>query len=328
MSRVVFSRNIFIDSEINSIGNGLYTRINFPTSNFTIGVRQVMKLTLVSFQMRRNFFSINQTNNTFYLFNYPSTGDYTQFVISPGNYADLDDLKTAIKNAIDAVAALNTSTVAYDPISRKFTITLAGANSNSYFCSFQVKQGNPPTGVSEGGYFNDVNEILGGFSTHDGFTAPVNLFGTTVGNVAHTTPFVASLNSLEALYLRIGLPTNNFQTYGFERDLANQSGLTPSAIFARIPLVTSYSDPLAPFITFEDPNNLFNLILQQTQLSSMTLQLTDDKGRLLPEVYPGQASSGNLSFKVTLRWDIVENDQVEGAFRVPVPQLQNMRIEL
>ena len=326
MAKVVFSRNIFIDSEINTIGNGLYTRINFPTSNFTIGLRQTMKLTLVSFEMRRNFYSINQTNNTFYLFNYPTTGDYTQFVISPGNYVDLTTLATAIETAITAVGALSASTVAYDAISRKFTITLAGANSNSFFCAFQVKQGTPPTGVSEGGFFNDANEILGGPSTRDGFTTPVNLFGTTTGNVAHITPFVASLNSVEALYLRIGLPTNNFQTYGFERELANQTGLTPSSILARIPLATSYSDPLAPFITFEDPNNLFNLILQQTQLSSMTLQLTDDKGRLIPEVSAGQASSGNLAFKVTLRWDIMEQEVPDGEYRVPLPQLQNMRI--
>jgi hypothetical protein len=327
MSRVVFSRNIFIDSEINTIGNGLYTRINFPTSNFTIGARQTMKLTLVAFEMRRNFYSINQTNNTFYLFNFPTAGDYTEFVISPGNYADLDDLKTAIETAITAVGALSASTVAYDATTRKFVITLDGADPTSYFCSFQVKEGTPPAGVSDGGYFNDANEILGGFSTKDGFTVPVNLFGTTVGDVAHTTPFVASLNSIEALYLRIGLPTNNFQTYGFERELANQTGLTPSAILARIPLVTSYSDPLAPFITFEDPNNLFNLILQQTQLSSMTLQLTDDKGRLLPEVSAGQAASGNLAFKVTLRWDIVEQEVPDGEYRVPRPQLENMRIQ-
>jgi len=326
MAKVVFSRNIFIDSQINSIGNGLITRINFPTSSFTVAPRQTMKLTLVSFEMRRNFYSINQTNNELYLYNFPTPGDYSPITISPGNYDNFTDLATAIENAILVYGALVGSLVQYDAITRHFEITLVGSTATSYFVSLQVKNGTPPTNVSEAGFFNDSSEIVGGFPTRDGFTTPVNLFGTTVGNVVHYTPFVTALNSIEALYLRIGLPTNNFQSYGFERDLPNQSGLTPSAILARIPLTTAYSDPLLPFITFEDTNDLFTLLLQQNQLSSMTLQLTDASGRLLPEVYEGQAQIGNLSFTCTIRYDVMEAEIADGNYRVPLPQLENMRI--
>lgn len=308
--RVKYARNIFVDSEINAIGNGQITKINFPSSAFSINSKEQMRLVLSSFEMRRNWYSVNPTNNTFYLYDPAGLGTYTPIVISQGTYSTFNDLATAIQTAIIA-AGFGGSTCTYDAITRKFSITLAGAPVNSYFVCFQVKADSAlqPTTVSGSGYFNDSQELLGAIPTRDGWNGvPVNAFGATTGNTTHISPFVGALNTLEAIYIRTNLHSGNYQTYGFERDLPNSSGLTPTQIFARIPLTRAYFDPQFEFVSFEDPNSLFNMYLSQTQLSQVLFTITDDKGRLIQEVADGQADAGNLSFKMSFRWEVLVDD--------------------
>jgi len=327
----VFFRNIFIDSEINNSGTGTQCRVIFPSQSFGIKGKQFMKLKLSTFSMRRNWYNINITNNTFYLFNFPLATNYTQFTIAPGNYTSFATLATAIQASITAVAALAATVVTYDNTTRKFTITLAGAIATSYFVFFQVKSlPVAPAGVSAAGYFNDSFEILGTIPTRDGYTvgSPINGFGTTVGNVAHITPFVGALNSMEAIYLRCNITSNNFQTLSFEKNLPNSNEITSSQIFARIPLVQAFYFADAPFVNFEDQNDLFEMLLQQTSLSTLDFTITDAAGRLITEVSAGQASSGNLNFKMCLRFDIMENVIAEESRTVPLPGTSHSRIPM
>ena len=60
------SRLIFIDSELNGHPNAVVT---FPSQPFSVCCSDHMRLTLLSFQMRRNWYSVNSTNNTFYILN-------------------------------------------------------------------------------------------------------------------------------------------------------------------------------------------------------------------------------------------------------------------
>ena len=50
------------------------------------------------------------------------------------------------------------------------------------------------------------------------------------------------------------------------------------------------------------------MFLHQTQLSQVAFSITDDKGRLIPEVAEGQAKEGSLSFKMSLRWRVMLDD--------------------
>lgn len=309
--RVKYSRNVFIDSEINAIGNGQTTKVNFPSSVFNVSSREQMRLVLTSFEMRRNWYSVNPSNNTFYLFDPAGPGTYTPIEIAPGTYSSFNALATAVETAIEAAGFVG-STVVYDDITRKFTINLVGANINTYFVFFQVKQdsNNQPNTVSASGYFNDCHELLGTIPTRDGFTPnnPVNGFGNTTQAGPHVSPFVGALNTLEAIYIRTNLHSGNYQTFGFEKDLPNQQGLTPTQIFGRIPLTRAYFDPQFEFISFEDPNSIFSMYLSQTQLSQVLFTITDDKGRLIQEVADGQADAGNLSFKMSFRWEALVDD--------------------
>jgi len=341
--RTTYFRNIYLDSEINSIGNGQVSRIQFPSSAFNIRPQQMMKLVLTSFEMRRNWYSVNATNNKFYLYR-PSAAvgsQYTQISITPGSYrsfsgtpattpAPVGSLAKAIEDAI--LAALGGApVVSWDEVSRKFSIQLpVGVPADSYLVCFQVKQNpnNPePANIDEGGYFNDSAELLGAKPTRDNFTVPVNAFGVgSVGLNPMITPYVGSLNTIETIFLRTSLQTNNYQSYGFERNLPNQNGLTPTTIFARIPLSRAHYDDTFEIIQFEDTNDLFSILLQQTQLSDMLFTITDHAGRPLQEVAVGQADDGNLSFKMSFRWEVVEQDTPQGEYRIKPPPLRNQSV--
>ena len=318
--KVIRSRLVYIDSEINSVGNGRVSQVNFPSAIFSVAQGQTMRIILNSFEMRRNFYSVNPTNNTFYLFN-PAGATFTEIQIAPGNYQTFTELNTAIQLAVSAVIAGSTST--YTSITRKFSITLGGgAPAGSFLVCFQVKQGTEPTGVSPSGFFNDSCELLGAIPSRT--AVPVNAFRTSTGVGPHISPFPGSLNTLEAVYIRTNLVSSNYQTFSFEKELPDRAGLTPSTILARVPLTRSHFDDTFSFVNFEDPNDLFSVELPQTQLSNMTFVLSDDKGRLLSEVSPDQAFYGNLSFKLVLKWEAVEQEVPQGAYRVQLPNSARM----
>jgi len=318
--KVVRSRLIYIDSEINAVGNGRVSQVNFPSSVFSVSQGQQMRMTLNSFEMRRNFYSVNPTNNTFYLYD-PAGPTFTEIQIAPGNYQTFTELATAVQIAVAGVIA--GSTCIYTSITRKLTITLGPtAPAGSYLVCFQVKQGVAPPGVSPAGFFNDSCELLGAIPSRS--AVAVNAFGTTTGPVAHISPYPASLNTLTAIYLRTDLVSSNYQTFGFELDLPDRTGLTPTQILARIALNRSHFDDTLSFINFEDPNDLFSIELSQTQLSNMTFTITDGAGRLISEVAPDQALNGNLAFKMVLRWDVVEGEIPQGAYRVREPVVNRM----
>lgn len=194
--KVVYSRNIFIDSEINVIGNGEQLRINFPPQPFSIGGNQKMRLVLNAFEMRRNWHSINQTNNEFYLHDKTANRFYP-VEITAGSYRSFNDLAVAIQSAVNTALAFAaaggvntvnsqtyaanpayagvTSTVVWNTTSRKFTLTLSSvpAGTDIQFAFFQVKDTSlksalaAPNDVTDNGFFNDSHEILGGSPTRD-----------------------------------------------------------------------------------------------------------------------------------------------------------------
>ena len=235
------SRLIFVDSEINTIGNQGKAKLIFPPHPFSVCCNDRMRLTLTSFEMRRNWYSVNPTNNTFYLYTPAPTDTYTEIVIAPGNYGTFAALATAIQTAIQAVAALSTATVTYNDITRKFTFTLVGAHASAYLVSFQVKEGTVPVGVSANGFFSDAHELLGLIPSRT--PTPVNATGSTGPN-AQSSLFPGALNTLEAIYLRTSLMGGNYQTFGHERYLPDRNGLTETQIFARIPLSRACFDPI------------------------------------------------------------------------------------
>lgn len=327
-------RHVLIDSEINSVGGGEVTKLNFPSSVFSVTPSENIKLTLATFELRRNFYNVNQTNNRFY---WLTGGVYNEITIAPGTYTNWGttvnavvnpptNLAEAVFNAIQAAVPGLVTQIDYNNVTRKITLTVAGGQpANSKFVFFQCKSNiNQPVGVSDDGYFNDCFELFGCYPNRDGWSPAAPLDGYTGlgagGAVPATllTPFVVQLNTLEAIYIRTNLHSGNYQSYGFERDLPNQQGVTPTQIWARIPITNQFYIDITPFITFEDPNNLFEMFLNQTQLSQVYFEVTDDKNRQLPQVNTGingaqsQAQVGLLSFKLTFKFETIIDDTMHG----------------
>jgi len=322
-----YQRSVFLNSEINT-QQGQIQRLNFPSSSFNVSQNEQMQITLSSFHARRNWYNINQTNGIFYVFD-PAAPSYTECIIPAGNYMSFDTPAAVGPPAVGAslcegiVSALVNagygagSTCTYDANTRKLTITPVGFPAGAYIVCFQVKSNNPvgpPIGVSDEGYFNDCCEIFGAKDTRDGWDGitPKNAF--EIGGVGPTgagpyiTPFVAQLNTLECIYVLCDLHSGNFQTFGFQKGLPNQSGLTPTQIFARIPIRKAYFDPDDEFVDYQDNNDNFSMFLHQTQLSQVSFSICDDKGRLIPEVAPFQAKEGSLSFKMCIKWRVMLDD--------------------
>lgn len=311
-----YSRNIFVDSETNRNVDQTQCGIYLPSQDFTCASNEEMKFVLNTFEMRLNFYYINAFNNTFYLYN-PTGSVYTPIVIVPGNYSSFTELATAIDNAI--TAAGQPCNVTYSSITRFLTITLTGTPPvGSYFVSFQVAPSSgylSPSLVSNQGFYNDSSEILGGIATTQqnwsGVGAPVNMFGTQLATSAINSIYPAQLNSMEAVFLRTNLQSTNYSTFAYASE-SKANAITSSNIFARIPLSQGYYTDLNPYLTFEDQNvdGIFALSIGNKQIDQITFWLTDDKGRYLPLVNAGQVTSGNLSWKMTVKWIVNEKQEV------------------
>ena len=102
----VYYRQCFLDTELNSLGGGQASRVTFPSTEFSVKSYQLMKLTLTAMEIRRNWYSINKYNNTFFLYNFPALGQYTELQIAPSSYRTFPELATGIQDAITAIPAL------------------------------------------------------------------------------------------------------------------------------------------------------------------------------------------------------------------------------
>ena len=312
--RVKVSRLIFVDTEENQSGNHGKATLVLPNSAFCVHGQDTMRLTLLAFEMRRNWHSLNATNNRFVLYNpdyiAQSTDQFELFIIDPGSYTDLPALAAAIQLSLRSKAAVTgngsaTATCEYNATSRQMTLTCQfGANyGNAFFTTFHIKEGAVPAGLGDAASFTDCHEILG--IKPSATAVPVASMSRSVvgASTAFVAPYPAQLNSLEALYLRTNLLSGNMQSMGLDRRLPKGSGLTETQIWARIPLKTSNYREDQACISWEDSNDNFQLNLRRQSLDSIQLHVTDAKGRLLAEVAPGEAAAGLLSFKVVMRWD-------------------------
>jgi len=310
---VKFSRNVFLDSETTKNLDISQFSINLPPGDFTCLATEEMRCVLTTFEMRFNIYSINQYNNIFYLYDPAGGGSYTQITIPAGSYANFTELSDAIEAGILAGTGL-VATVTYDSKTRFLSIVTTSAPAGSYYCTFQMYSGVPPPGVSTQGFFNDNFEIFGAIATtNDNWNnvgAPVNMFGSVLATGTCKSLYPAQLNSMEAVFLRTNLQSNNYSTYAYSQ-VSKANAITPSNIFARIPLTQGIFTDLSPYLTFEDQNNIFTITIGNKQLDQMTFTVTDDKGRPLPLVATGQVINDCLSFKMTLRWEIIDKQQAQ-----------------
>ena len=318
MTKSDLSRLIFIDSSVNTHGD--HAKVLVPPHPFGAVKSERIALTLISFCARRNWYNVNATNNTFYLY---QNNVHYEVQIPPGVYSDFTGagglggaLEAAMLGVIGGMDQIALVAVVFDATTRRFTITFNnnGAHPVTIRC-YDCKTGVAPANVSPQGFYNDSYELLGARPIRD----PTDAVDSLAGAVADTlvSYYPASLNTLDAIYLRLNLQTNNFSTTSMDRNLVNTERLVESSLFARIPIERAAFDLVHETVQFEDSGgDLYQTFLAQKSLDNFEIRVTDAKGRPLAEAHTLQSDLGLMQFTAVLRYDIFVAPPVASNVRV------------
>ena len=317
------SKLIWIDSSVNTHGD--QTKVIVPSQMLSAIGNEHMSLTLVQFAMRRNWYNINVTNNTAYL--YVDDTTYYEFQIAPGVYPTFASLTIAFSDALTAaivgITEIASAGVVYNPTTRLYTVTFtmdsAHTGKTVNIRTFAIKGGAAPVGVSLQGAYSDAHEILGGIPLRSA-TDDFDTLDNTATNVC-VSHYPASLNTLDAIYLHLtALETGNLCSTGHDAQVRDGVRLIESSLFARIPFDDSSFTEVHEVIQFQDTGgDMFQSMLQRKNLENLDIRVTDARGRSLSTVDPDQANRGLMAFKMCLRWDL---------FLSPTPQLPGHGIAL
>jgi hypothetical protein len=269
-----------------------------------------MSLTLVSFGMRRGWHNINPTNGIFYLF---LNNTYYQVTITAGTYSTFAFLTEALNAGLAVtvanIAAITSVIASYNDTSRQFTFAITMSTGNAAVETqvrcFMIKGGVLPAGVTIQGGYNDSFVILGAKpirSTGEVFNS-LSQPGAINTLVSNST---ASLNTLDGIYIHANsIETGSYMSTGFESHTQDSLRLIESSIFARIPFDDSSWTESHEVIQFEDNGgDMFQSFLSRKSIDTLSLRVTDARGRSLAHLDPAQADNGLMAYRMCLRWDL------------------------
>lgn len=281
--KVKESKILFLDSRSGQQINHK-SRINFPAESFSASGNQLIRLTLLEFNLARTFYNINSTNNVFFIYDSDNPSTEIKVTIEQGNY-DGSQLATEI-----ASASTKISTCVFDSITEKFTFTLTGVGSLSYLYSKKIK------GDTDNNF--DTHDILGGVPTTS--STKVNMFGNV--GLTQVSRYPIQLQTINNILLKTNLQTNNFEN-NLNLDDSQLANVVNSHIFASIPVIR---DTTTRMIRFVDSNNTFEMYLQTKHINNITFDIEDNYGRAIPALDELQYSSGNLSYNITVKYEVLE----------------------
>ena len=314
-------RNIFINSEQyhNSQGD---VKLIFPGNDFAVDKNERMRLSLETFAMTRNFYSVNSYNNTFYVRESTTKTIIKELTITPGDYSSFAKLATGIKTDLESIYGTGLVDVSYNDTTRKLEIDMTSAtgwNNDHEFVCFQVTDKSArPANVTSNGAFNDSCEILGG--------RPSKSFDETIpafhkNNKVFTAYYPAALKTIKAVHMRTNLQTHSYSTPNFDAH-SESSMLIPSDILAKIVIPPNDFFGGSTVFSFQDSgSSAFSVDLQNKTLPEIIIKLTDDKGRPLP-AQPNQNADGNMSYLATLKWVALASPMIGKETGMPRPDLQ------
>ena len=283
--KVKESKILFLDSRAGHQLNHK-SRINFPTESFSAQGNELIRLTLLEFNMKRTFYNINSTNNKFFILNSANNAEI-EVEIPQGNYGSGSVLASTLQ------LNSNISTCTFDTKTERLTIGLSNTlGSESYLFSKKIK------GTAD---YYDTHEILGGLpTTESGTSNIVNMFGLT--SLTQVSRYPIQLQTINTILLKTNLQTSNFQNRLklADKDVAN---VVNSQIFASIPVPELSS---AKNIKFIDSNNTFEMYLQTKHLNSIDFDVETVYGDTIPAIDEQQYSSGNLHYSIVIKYEILQ----------------------
>ena len=335
--QLLSSRNLFIDTvdaAEHTVSSGSNYEVHLGADAPTCSDGQIIRMSLTSFIMYNNFFNITQHNNLIHVRKAQSTQQTA--VIPPGYAQSIGKVAAAALDPLGAAllatlgiggtvagsvvnAPLNPNVALSSSSSRIFDVTYTfsnvhgfaiGANSigNVLFIQCFKDQG-------------DSYALLGGKRVTDAFSST-----STQQSFKITAPGTYSLriqgffpmqrSTMSHLYLRSSLANTGLESKSLsDGTVTSTSQVVQSNILATIPI----SDEFVSFDSQTDPQFFVNL--QQRRVSTLRLTLTDHKNR--PIAFAAdQDTLGNLSFKCTLRFDVIQVGRLAPLQTKPPPPPQ------
>ena len=314
---------ISVDTPIafNSMNNFTFDLSNKKIRNPS-GIIKYSKLTLIDFNMYRNFYLINKFNNTVYA-NWTGnnvTSNF-KFEIAEGDYTSIVDIASAFQTAlinflptVTATATASGKTFVQDVATEPPT---AGSRTGILKCSLKTQDGTShgitALVLQTRNYVDDDNidelsfgssyailggkRITGADANSQSFTIDLNLIsGSDTGKITVTGHYPMQRHTTPYVYLRCVEPatTNNIESTSVT------AGPSDSDILAKIPvqneLISYVSNANSPYFIKTRQN--------ESDITSLQFKLTDENNRELPHIDAEQTSKGNASCEMTINHSI------------------------
>jgi hypothetical protein len=334
------SKNIFLSTHPSGkLGSGQLDTLNrfrmclnntpLQTTNDSYGV-----LSLVDFNMYRNFYYINKYNNKIH-YSYTHGGnDYSgSFTLTSKDYETLKEITDEFQTQLIEVFKKTGAAPGGGP---NITFTAATGNlppsnytkSTTGFGILQTQIDLNTHGVTElkltcrnynEGDINDLNssyELLGAKRISSSTDTLDQSFDVTIStnNIIVKGYYPMQLNTTPYIYLRCSEAIVNLASENYSKAVhTSDTHIINSTLLCKIPVndevIAINSDMSTPHFIRTDNKNI----------SSIMFHLCDSHGRELPEVADDQATLGNLSCEMTINWS---------TYTKPTSQPINNNVEL
>ena len=308
MANVIESFNIFLDSDrgdANSSSTGTDYDVVFNPVNINIDKGQMMKLSLINFNMFKNFTNIHNDNNKFVL---DVDGTLSTHALPFKNYKNVYDLVAdfadIIKTVLGAtgitniVSPLPNSSATDDSNMIQFTIDF-GAAHNLTDVKLQFFERFANTGIS------DAYSLFGGKRIRDTFVGnvnPANSYQVDLladpNKITFTSFYPGQRLTEHFVYLRSSLNSKTLESSSLNDAngvRGSVSDVHHSNIVARIPIDKEFIHYEAPY-----EGEYFINLPNMKHLNNVRFFLTNCHGTPLKQLnnMPEQDTVGNLNFSM------------------------------
>ena len=332
---VIASRNLYIDSS-SDVGQGDNFTLQLGGDSIRAGDGQVLKLTLVNFNMYNNTYKVNQTNNKLILTsshsqtNMHSAAMYQSTLeIPPGNYASVGEIAQIVSELVRELleirvriffTGISASLSPLDTEGNLFYPALTETfSSGTRILEFKVQFNIPHNiewftiscdfhnGESYSLLGGDKQEPIGGFGNL-ATSFQVSVSSTSEVTIKGNYPMQTSTSP--QIYLRCALPNNNIE-------MSALAGIGPFNTHTLSSNILGVFQMFDEFIHYDSMNDEFFYNLRTKELNHLKLFLTDRKNRPLGRQQGSanqtaagsgvhQSTQGNLYFTAILRIDTIQ----------------------
>tara|TARA_R110000850_G_scaffold70423_3_gene156036 strand:- start:352 stop:1443 length:1092 start_codon:yes stop_codon:yes gene_type:complete len=335
MSVLVSSKNIFLSTQPSGgLSGGIDDQLNsFRATMNNVPLQtqngEYAKISLVDFNMYRNFYYVNKTNNKLF-FNVvlgDGTIEKSSFSLTEGDYDYIklqENFSASLLLAVNALSSISGVTAAVVPTdlaqypnqtgNRKLFVKLTFPSAlNVVSMNIQARNydngGDFDTTISSD-FFNDSYALLGSKRTavDDTDFTGASGFETTVAShvVSIKGFFTMQTSTLPNIYLRCQEVIENLEseTYKFSQNGSNSSHIVGSTILGKIP-VKPFGDITNDVIRYEGDNSTQYYVLSDNKnISELFFRLTDAHGRTIPAITADQTTLGNLFCELTINFSV------------------------